>query len=182
MPDKPLIFANKTVSDAEKHWAQHDNLKTWRAEPPLGGWDSSYVPGYSDERHYWSAKGEVPIEHMDARLQWVRAVGENDYRGWMPWARMDYVLVRVEDDGTIPLLDKHGWERPPAAQVMPDGTLRRDDTLLAYCDGDTARKHHREERAHAAKVRGDNPPEVPTGYSEGERKKIKLTDEEAVFS
>jgi hypothetical protein len=174
---KPLLFGGTSKTDAEKHHEQNAGMKAKLVEPPEGGWDSSYVEGFSDQRHMnekLKSKGQKPIE-LPANLAWV----PKDYRGFMPWKKLGYEVINdATADRHSNMLDQHGWGFPPAGHVDKDGTIAKDDMLLAYIPGDKYRKVQRDEEAHRKFME--------TGVGSGtvqmeteEFRKIELTDEQA---
>ncbi len=144
----PLLFAGKSTTKTEKYYAEGGpvKVKPFRVTPPLGGWDTKYVPGYSDMKLKLEGEGKVAALHMPARLQWIpigRNIGAG--RSRMVWNRMGYKEVEVDHmTGKANLLEKHGWDLPPAADIDEKGHLVEDDVVLAYCDGEQAKKNYEE--------------------------------------
>jgi hypothetical protein len=188
---KPLIFPGQEVTNTSERWEASQQGKTaYKVEPPEGGWDANYVPGYSDERHSWEAKKEVAVLHMPARLQWVRCTGqEPDYRDWMEWARNGYVLLKADaETRTCADLSKHGWDIPSAAVIQPNGLIRKgtDDAVLAYCPKDQAIKNWKAEREYTAFLEGTEGKQgvktgVPLESEEETREQVKLGDQDVDF-
>lgn len=110
--------------------------------------DHSYVPGYGDLRRARDVKlseyaqglcrgSDVPS--LPVKLRWARtqtvAGDTNSYKVFAA-QRAGYRFVKKEDVGST-------WftQMPPDVQEMPDGTLRRGDTVLMVCDAKTAAKN-----------------------------------------
>jgi hypothetical protein len=176
------VFPGKTLSQVEKFYKEKDTERKepLLVEPPEGGWDSSYVPGFSDQRamnEVLEHQGRKPVE-MPANVAWARATGEQDYRGLIDWRRQGYEILKVDPETeTCENLRKHGWDLPPAAQVMPDGTIRRDDVLLVYCPGDKHRENierHEQKRDSRQGISSRDGIEMETEES----RKIGVKDDE----
>jgi hypothetical protein len=176
---KPLLFGKAPKTDAEKHHDTEASHKASLTEPPEGGWDSAYVEGFSDQRHMnekLKAKGQKPID-LPANLAWV----PKEYKGFMPWQKLGYrVITDAQPDRTSNLLNQHGWGFPPAGHVAADGTIAKDDMLLAYIPADLYAKVQRDE--------ADKRKFMETGVGAGsidmeteESRKIDLSSEEEGF-
>jgi hypothetical protein len=189
MPDKrkPMIFPGQKTNTSEKFVAEKKGMEQMgRAEPPEGGWDANYVPGYSDERHYWESQGKNSSLEMPGRLQWIRATGaQANYRDTLEWSRKGYIVLKCvprADGGWDPPteLAKHGWGIPPVAEIQENGVIRKgtEDAVLAYCDGEQARKNFLKEQDDIQTMeqthgrRGERSG-VPL-ESEEEREKVRL--------
>jgi len=188
LPQPPLIHPGREAANTSERWEESQRgKKAYRVEPPEGGWDANYVPGYSDERHMWESKGQSPTLNMPARLQWVRCVAQEPaYRDWMEWSRKGYILLKADPETRVcPELERHGWEMPPAAFIKPNGLIQKgtDDAVLAYCAGDAAKENYRKERADTEYQEGVKPRQgTQTGVllesHEEERSKVKLSDDD----
>lgn len=151
---KPLLFGN-AMFDA----TALEDIEKFEGE----SFDWSYVPGYSEQRKINELRvrdGKKPIE-MD-KLYWPRASridGTNvDYREAVTVSRLGYRACTVED------LKERGWGMPPAAHVAADGTIRREDTVLAIVDSDRAAKNLKKQNEINAEFEArsmeDNAPEA----------------------
>lgn len=181
MPDKkkrqPIVFPGHTKLSGDRHEESGVGLKARDVEPPDGGWDSTYVPGYSDMKHMneiLKLRKQKPLD-MPANVIWV----PRDYRGFMPYQKKGYAIItdaKLDETGTkrSEMLEQHGWEVAPAARVMPDGTIQKDDLVLAYVPGDRHRAEVRKDEEYR-KFREGGPME--TEHEE----KIKVSDEEVYF-
>lgn len=173
----PLLFAGKSQTQTGKFYDEDGpaKVKPFSVEPPLGGWDSKYVPGYSDMKLKLEGEGKVAALHVPARLQWIPlGTGRGAGRSRMVWNRMGYKEVEVDHiTGRANLLDKHGWGAPPAASVDDKGHFVMDDLVLAYCDGDQAKKNYKE---------WDKYNKLQSGIMDTEKKeKVELSDEDVVW-
>jgi len=135
----PLIFPKAATTAAEKFYqAGEGERQEASAVPPEGGWDSSYVPQFSDHKHMNEILKSMGKEQvaLPANLCWV----PQGYRGFMPWEKKGYTVITdaVEVDGErkSKTLEQFGWGFPPAATVTPDGRIRKDDAYLAYVGKD----------------------------------------------
>lgn len=124
---KPLIFGDATL-DADRLESLEDLHQNW---------DNSYIPGYSEfrqENDRRMSRGLKPLE--GPRAQWVpignSTGGDIDYRNIFPYVKLGYRFVEVDD------LEKLGWGFPPTAYVAEDGTIRREDTALAFVSAERA--------------------------------------------
>lgn len=186
LPEKPLIWPGKEAANTSERWEESQRgKKPLRVEPPDGGWDANYVPGYSDERHAWEAQKENPSLRMPARLQWVRCIGhEPAYRDWMEWSRKGYILLKADPETrTCNELTQWGWSVPEQAVIQPNGLIRKgtDDAVLAYCPGEQAKENFRKERQETAYQEGVKPRQGQTTgvlleSEEEERTIVKLSD------
>ena len=177
----PLLYSQTPKADAERHWETNQGMQPQKAEviaePPMGGWDSSYIPGYSDIRHLNELLKKDGLEErlLPIRLQWIRSTGETDRRDMMQWGRLGYELVKADPQTKrSDLLEKHGFGFPPAAHVTPEGLIRKDDLLLAFVDGVQAQKNFDKEREFTREFEsssGDNP-EIQ--FEEEKREKVYL--------
>lgn len=134
---KPLLFGNisfdaSAIEDIEKF---EDD-----------GFDWSYVPGYSEQRRLneLEVRKGRKAQQMD-KLYWARASrvdGTNvDYREAVTVSRLGYRACTIDD------LKERGWGMPPSAHVAADGSIRREDTILAIVDYDRAQKNFRRQEA-----------------------------------
>ncbi len=190
MTDKkrePMIWPGQKTNTSERFEAENKGkVQMGTAEPPEGGWDSNYVPGYSDERHYWEQQGKNSSLEMPGRLQWIRAHGaQANYRDTLEWSRQGYIVLKcIKHEkgengdwggGWDPPTEmaKHGWGRPPVAEIQDDGVIRTgtEDAVLAYCDGERAAKNFLKEQA-------DIPAMEQTSGRRGERSGVVLESEE----
>lgn len=133
---KPLLFGNAMFEAAAL-----EDIEKFEDE----NFDWSYVPGYSEQRRMNELRvrdGKKPIP-MD-KLYWPRASrvdGTNvDYREAVTVSRLGYRACTVDD------LKERGWGMPPAGHVAPDGTIRREDTVLAIVDSERAAKNLRKQQ------------------------------------
>ena len=176
----PLIFTKTPTTSAEKHHAtgEPDRLRT-SVEPPEGGWDSSYVPEYSDHRHMnvqLCKQGKNPVE-LPAHLCWVPKM----YRGMMPYDRKGYKVIEDAnpETRTSDLLQKHGWGMPPAATITPEGRIEKDDSYLAYVDGERYKKEVEKDLAHRKYMEGASTAEHIEMKTE-ESKKVRLSSDDVI--
>ena len=147
----PIVFPGRTVMSGDKHEESGAGHRQKLVEPPEGGWDASYVPGYSDMRHMndaLRARGKEGIK-VPANVCWV----PRNYRGFMPYKKKGYEVItdaKLDEVGTkrSEMLEKHGWEVAPAADVREDGTIQKDDLVLAYVPGDRYREEMKKEEEH----------------------------------
>lgn len=144
---KPLLFGNARLDATAL-----EDIEKFEGE----GFDYSYVPGYSEQRRineHAVRDGHKP-QPLD-KLYWARATrtdGTNvDYREATTVVRLGYRACTIDD------LRERGWGMPPAAHIAADGSIRREDTVLAIVDSGTAQKNkNRQERANA-EFEGQNP-------------------------
>lgn len=170
---KPMVIGDQ-VFDATKIEEMGKSVRRW---------DFSYVPGYSETRaknEHRAARGE-PIIEQD-RLQWMRATKadgkETDLRDRGEYARLGYQFA-TEDD-----LKERGWGLPPTAHIAPDGTIRREDSVLMIVGKQQARLNREEREREAAEFYGDFD---PADYARegvgvapgGSYKRVSLADLEA---
>lgn len=162
-PKKPMLFA-KAPSDVRRHHEDPTvaSVKAapgqyiGAAEPPEGGWDAFYVPGYSDIRalNDHRLRDGLPAVPVPAGVAWVRYTRDNrdHYSGAQKWFRAGYKIVEDarEENGEkrSQLLEDFGYGAPPAAVVTNEGHFRVDDVVLAWCPGE---KHEKNIREHAEK-------------------------------
>ncbi len=187
---RPVIFPSERKADAVRHYETGQGDTTaGTIEPPRGGWDSSYVPGFSELRHANSyaktlqgrREGYTEVE-LPCNIAWIRYAGDHDYRGMIEWRKKGYEIITVDTTtGKAELLEKHGFGIPPAAQVTSDGMIRRDDTVLAYCDGETHRKNIREHEEYRAFMQGASTQATIEMETE-ESRKIRIGPDDASFS
>ena len=154
-PQKPMLFGSaffdaQALEDIEKF--EGDNF------------DWSYVPGYSEQRRINELSirdGRKPIA-ID-KLYWARASrvdGTNvDYREAVTVSRLGYRACTIED------LKERGWGMPPSAHVAADGSIRREDTVLAIVDSSRAAKNLKKQQDYNAEfernfTEGDTAPEA----------------------
>lgn len=178
----PVVFPGKTVPAGDKHEESGAGHKPKLVAPPDGGWDASYVPGFSDMRHMndaLKAKGKHGVD-LPANVCWV----PRNYRGFMPYKRKGYEVItdaQLDESGNkrSEMLEKHGWEVAPAADVREDGTIQKDDLVLAYVPGDRYREEERKEAEYRAYMEGSTGKnvEVTTEHSE----KIQISSDEEIF-
>ena len=176
----PLIFTKPPTTAAEKHHntGEAERVRT-SVEPPEGGWDSSYVPEYSDHKHMneeLRKQGKKPVD-LPANLCWV----PKSFRGMMPYDRKGYTVIDDvnQETGVSDLLQKHGWGMPPAATITPEGRIEKDDSYLAYVD---AERHKVEEDKDLASRRfreGGAAPDSITMTTE-QSKKVRLSSDDIV--
>jgi len=178
----PVVFPGRTVMSGDKFEGSGEGRKTKLVEPPEGGWDASYVPGYSDMRHMNDALRARKKKGIDlpANVCWV----PRSYRGFMPYRKKGYAVITdatIDESGNkrSDMLEKHGWEVAPAADVREDGTIQKDDLILAYVPGDRWREEERKEAEHRAFMEGTTGKNVEVETERSE--KIRLTDDDAVF-
>ena len=186
---RPLIFPSSRKPDAVRH---HETgageTTTGSIEPPRGGWDSSYVPGFSELRHAnkyaRTAQGRragYRETELPANLAWIRYAGEGDYRGMIEWRKKGYEIITVDPEtGKAQLLEQYGWSLPPASQITSDHMIRRDDTVLAYCDGETHKKNIREHAEYREFMQGASTQATIEMETE-EKRKIRVGPDDAVF-
>ena len=172
---EPMLFSTPPKTDAEKFNREGagGGAAANLVEPPLGGWDSSYVPGYSDIRHSNDLRvrdGEKPIE-MAVRLQWARWEGEQHNRDLLPWLRQGYEFVVVDQADKARWFRDLGFDFPPAARVDAQGYVRRDDTVLMFCSAEQAAKNFRKERDYQDLVNN-----IPSGENLDESLAEKTTE------
>lgn len=157
---KPLLYGDG-VLDAKAL----EDIATFEDQ----GFDYSYVPGYSEQRRmneHAIRDGMKPLQ-ID-KLFWARAArpdGSNvDYREAVTVSRLGYRACTLDD------LRERGWGMPPAAHVAADGSIRREDTVLAIVDNDRARKNQRRQQEATAAFEGRNDsPDLPGGESSFEK-------------
>ena len=137
---KPMLFGSaffdaQALEDIEKFEGEN--------------FDWSYVPGYSEQRRINELQvrdGRKAIA-MD-KLYWARAQREDglnvDYREAVTVSRLGYRACTVED------LQERGWGMPPSAHVAADGSIRREDTVLAIVDSERAAKNLKKQQAYNA--------------------------------
>ena len=161
MAKKPLLYGDG-VLDAQ----QLEDIAKFEDD----GFDYSYVPGYSEARRrneHAVRDGRKPIP-MD-KLYWARSSrpdGSNvDYREAVTVSRLGYRACTLDD------LRERGWGMPPAAHVAADGSIRREDTVLAIVDNDIARRNQRRQQENTAAFEGRNDaPDLPAGESHFEKR------------
>ena len=134
---KPLLFGDP-VPDAERM----EQARFLRHK-----WDRSYVPVYSErqvENEIRVKDGLDPIP--GPRLIWLpisNLDGSNvDGMRLSPYTMLGYTWMTKQH------LDHYGFGMPPAAHLAEDGTIRREDSALAFVNADIAdlnRKHRRED-------------------------------------
>jgi hypothetical protein len=188
MTRKPFVYPGKTDSVAEKFSHDPKAHEKHLAEPPLGGWDANYVPGYSDHRHLNELRvrrGEKPIP-LPAKLHWIRATGERvGYRDLMEWTRKGYKVIddAEERDGKpfSETLAQHGWGWPPVGTIQ-NGMIRKgnEDLILAYVDGDRARQNEREDAEYRAMMEGASG-EAHIESETETRETVQLSDADVKF-
>lgn len=157
---KPLLYGDGML-DAR----QLDDIAKMEDQ----NFDYSYVPGYSEQRQineHAVRDGLKPIP-LD-KLYWARAArpdGSNvDYREAVTVSRLGYRACTIED------LRERGWGMPPAAHIAADGSIRREDTVLAIVDSGTAKKNQRRQQEKTAEFEGRNDsPDLPGGESHFEK-------------
>jgi hypothetical protein len=176
----PLMFPGKSTTDVEKFHESHVGEKPVLCDPPEGGWDSSYVPGFSDLRHMneeLKKKGKKPVP-LPANVLWVRSTGKDDYRGMIEYRRQGYEIVNdATPEGTSETLNRYGYGLPPAAQIMPDGTIRRDDVILAWCTGEQHAKNVKQHEEYRRWRSGSSPSEDIEMTTEVEEK-LEVSDQD----
>lgn len=137
---KPLLFGSATF-DAKAL----EDIEKFEGEE----FDWSYVPGYSEQRRINELevrKGHraIPLD----KLYWARAArvdGSNvDYREAVTVSRLGYRACTLDD------LQERGWGMPPSAHVAADGSIRREDTVLAIVDSDRAQKNLKKQQEKTA--------------------------------
>jgi len=147
---KPLVFSQQQKSEAQKFAKNPERLRSHMAEPPLGGWDSSYVPGYSDARHHneiLKREGKKPVP-LPIRLQWMRMANDShDYRDIIKWKRLGYEPLECAEGGCAKL-EEHGYDLPPAGHIDPQDHIRKDDLILGWTSGERAAKNLADEEAY----------------------------------
>lgn len=116
-------------------------------DPTIMDRDATYVPGYSEGQRLVStklaefqqgkiAKGDIPFQSV--RLRWARSQnrsGTPDTMKTHAHGQKGYRLVNKEHVGQSWLKDL-----PPGCEVLPDGSIRRGDTVLMYCSREDAAK------------------------------------------
>lgn len=127
-------------------------------------YDPSSVPGHAEQqlandmaegnlpehvkRSYYRRFGVEPAPH-EQDYRWVRDVGPDGKRSYnaevtkMTYRRQGYRPATADDLRSA----EHGI--PPTAEVLPDGSVRREDTRLYVIDGERARQLDKEARERA---------------------------------
>lgn len=161
---KPMLFGNVSFDAAAL-----DDIEKFEDE----GFDWSYVPGYSEQRRmneHAVRRHQKPIP-ID-KLYWARASrtdGSNvDYREAVTVTRLGYRACTVDD------LKERGWGMPPAAHVAADGSIRREDTVLAIVGNARAEKNKQRQMQINAEFEGrDIAPEEKAGYIDNVYSKLE---------
>lgn len=142
---KPLMFGDKTL-DFEQLEAFDQIMEA--------GWDSAYIPGYSDKRRENEIRvkeGQKPIP-LPLRFQWIRASTVNGKAvattEMYNWARLGYRKA------TKDVLEENGYGMPPAAFVNPDGDIMKEDLVLAFVPEDIARRNQSRQNQINAEFQG----------------------------
>lgn len=181
--DKPVIYGNsstKAEKRAERYvrdGRQHEN------EPPHafipGYWEqvkaNDISTGVADvsggektrgitedeKQELYSRFGTEPAE-LPYHFQFVRTMDRtgNENAAVVKRTRLDYEQkgyrpAKEEDFEPDGKFGKLGYEIPPDAEVLGDGTIRRIDTTLYYTEGDNYRRLEREKRVPEKKKRPD---------------------------
>ena len=141
---KPLLFGDKTLD-----YQQLEEIEALQA----GGWDSSYVPGYSEKRRENELRVAKGLQEVALpRLQWVRA-NHVDGRAiatseMYKWAKLGYQRVTEED------FEDLGISMPPAAHKGADGSICKEDLVLCYVPEDVAKRNKLRQEAETARFQG----------------------------
>jgi hypothetical protein len=150
---KPLLFGNEeTTIDEAAGKLEDGEIRDF--------YDPSSVPGHAEQvmaneiesseamsasvkEGYYRRFGTGPTD-LEADFRWVRTQGPDGKRSYnadvaaMQYRRDGYRPATVED------LNRLGFGMPVAAQILPDGSIQREDTALFIVDGDRARKNEAE--------------------------------------
>ena len=178
MADKPkrgpVHFPGVKAPLAEQYYQSEEGKKAYKVEPPEGGWDSSYVPGFSDQKHMnemLKLQGEKPLG-LPANLCWLPI----NKKALMLWTKKGYEVITDgnPETQTSEMLAKHGWKVPEQATVMPNGTIQREDVVLGYVPGE----RYLEEQEKEAEERAFR--EGATLETE-EKRKVQLTDDDIMM-
>ncbi len=183
---EPMLFSTPPTTEAEKFNREGitPSRDIFLVEPPLGGWDSSYVPGYSDIRHFndLATRDGKKLMELAVRLQWARWEGEQHNRDLLPWLRQGYEFVVVDQADKARWFRDLGYGFPPAARVDAQGYVRRDDTVLMFCDAAQAAKNLRKERDYQDLVNAIPPGEnLDETLAESSTEKVQLQHGSEVF-
>lgn len=142
---KPLMFGDKALDFEQLE--KFDEIME-------AGWDSAYIPGYSDKRRENELrvlKGQKAIP-LPLRFQWIRASTVNGKAvattEMYNWARLGYRKATKE------VLDEHGYGLPPAAFENPDGDIMKEDLVLAFVPEDIALRNKKRQDQTNAEFQG----------------------------
>lgn len=151
---KPMVFA--TPSSKQDEVIEEIASGEYRDSVIKPFYDPSSVPGHAElvmardiekgrnlpervKQSYYHRFGTEP-KPLPAELRWIRETGPDGRRSYnadvskMQYLRDGYRPASVDD------LRRVGYGLPVAAEVLPDGSIRREDTRLYIVDGVRARE------------------------------------------
>lgn len=166
--EKPLLFGKESSAQDEvlvrlEAGEFDDTIKPF--------YDASSVPGHAEltlandmdegdlpehvKESYYKRFGTGP-KPLPAELRWVRTHGPDGGRSH----NADVAKMRDLREGyrpaTVDDLRRAGYGNPITGQVLPDGTIRREDTTLFIVDGERARQLDAEKRRAAREADATN--------------------------
>jgi len=159
MGKKPFVFGKeRSAQDEALEQITSGEFRDAQVKPY---YDASSVPGHAElviardlakagsrlsedvKQGYYKRFGAEPAD-LPADLRWIRETGPDGKRSYnadvtkMGYLRDGYRPATVDDLRSV------GFGLPPAGEVLPDGSIRREDTRLYIVDGDRARELEKE--------------------------------------
>lgn len=180
MPKKPMLW---NTPDA----AREQHVVPRRVRSSVG---ADYIPGYSEavmandlekslsistgvkEKYYKRDFGTGP-RILPVEFKWVRVLGPTGEASasanedTFQYTKLGYqpVIVRSVEDWNKQF-GEYGFGFPPAAQISPDGMIRRRDAALFYVDRETADRLEDERMEENARFLGNNQPNADANLPE----------------